>query len=201
MITRTCLGALIVSMATLHANATTRDDIVGTRTEATWRVQSFVFRHSSSVAYSCRALHDKIAAILQAVGAADGAIVALDCRGGMLRTARAHITLASPVEATASSVEMPRWLTARAELVARLRNAPAPSAAPIERFPATWRRVALRRYGHTRLDASDCELVREMVKQVFPRLATHVRGRPMCSNGVTRGMPREVVALVRDGTA
>ena len=69
MIARTLLCVLSACMLTLHANA---DSVIGTRVEATWRVQSLVFHHSSSVAYSCAALRDKIAAILETVGAHHG---------------------------------------------------------------------------------------------------------------------------------
>ena len=86
-----------------------------------------------------------------------------------------------------------------AELVARIRGAPAPTAAAIERFPATWRRVTLPRAVASR--TGDCKLVRAVVKQVLPRLATLVQRTPMCIGGVTRAMPLEVVALVRDPVA
>ena len=198
MIARTLLCVLSACMVTLHANA---DSVIGTRVEATWRVQSLVFHYSSSVAYSCEALREKIAAVLETVGAQDGAVVAMGCRGGLLRSARAHITLASPVVATSENVQMPPALSARAELIARLRGVPAPAAAPIERFPATWRRVLLRRDVSSRIDTADCELVRAMVKQVLPQLSTHVQRKPLCTGGVTRGMPVEIVALVRDPVA
>jgi hypothetical protein len=196
MIARTLLRVLSACMLTLHANA---DSVIGTRVEATWRVQSLVFHHSSSVAYSCAALRDKIAAILETVGAHHGTVVAMECGGGLLRSARAHITLASPVAVTSEAALVPAGFIARAELVARIRGVPAPTAAAIERFPATWRRVSLPRDVASR--SGDCELVRAVAKQVLPQLATQVRRTPMCIGGVTRAMPLEVVALVRDPVA
>jgi hypothetical protein len=193
MIVRTLLCVLSACMVTLQANA---DSVIGTRVEATWRVQSLVFHHNSSVAYSCAALREKIAAILESVGAHHGTIIAMECGGGLSRSARAHITLASPVVATSQAALVPAGFTARAELIARIRGAPAPAAAAIERFPATWRRVSLPRDLSSR--TGDCELVRAVVKQVLPRLSTQVRRTPLCIGGVTRGMPTEVVALVRD---
>lgn len=193
------LSALILCVAALQANATAASDIVGTHVEATWRVQSLVFHHSSSVAYSCAALREKIAAILETVGAHDGTVVAMECGGGLLRSARAHITLASPVVATSENALVPAEFTARAELIARIRGAPTPAAAVVERFPATWRRVTLRR--DVSSVTGDCELVRAMMKQVLPQLSTHVQRKPLCIGGVTRGMPLEVVALVRDPVA
>lgn len=195
----TRLSSLILCVTVLQANAAAGSDVVGTRVEATWRVQSLVFHHSSSVAYSCAALREKIAAILETVGAHDGTVVAMECSGGLSRSARAHITLASPVVATSESALVPAGFTARAELVARIRGAPTPAATAIERFPATWRRVSLSRDASSR--TGDCELVRAMVKQVLPRLSTHVQRKPLCIGGVTRSMPLEVVALVRDPVA
>jgi hypothetical protein len=196
MIVRTMLCVLSACMLTLHANA---NSVIGTRVEATWRVQSLVFHHNSSVAYSCAALREKIAAILDSVGAHRGTVVAMECGGGLLRSARAHITVASPVVATAESALVPAGFIARAELVARIRGVPKPAAAAIERFTATWRRVSLPRDVSSR--TGDCELVRAVVKQVLPQLSTHVQRTPLCVAGVTRAMPLEIVALVRDPIA
>jgi hypothetical protein len=196
MIVRTLLCVLSACMVTMHANA---DGVIGTRVEATWRVQSLVFHHNSSVAYSCTALREKIAAILETVGAHHGTVVAMECGGGLSRSARAHITLASPVVVTSQVELAPAGFTARAELIARIRGAPAPAAAAIERFPATWRRVSLPRDVTSR--TGDCELVRAVVKQVLPRLSTQVQRTPLCIGGVTRAMSLEIVALVRDPVA
>ncbi len=196
MIVRTLLCVLSACMVTLHANA---GDPIGTRVEATWRVQNLTFHHSSSVAYSCVALREKIAAILASVGAHRRSVISMECGGGLLRTARAHITLASPVVATSDVALLPAGFPARAELLARLRGAPAPAAPVIERFQATWRKVELPRDLSSR--TGDCELVRAMVKQILPRLATQVQRAPLCIGGVTRATPIEVVALVRDPVA
>jgi hypothetical protein len=162
-------------------------------------VQSLVFHHNSSVAYSCAALREKIVAMLDTVGAHAGTIVAMECGGGLLRSARAQITLASPIVATSEDARVPAGLIARAALVARIRGAPPPSATAIERFPATWRKVSFPRDLSSR--TGDCELVRAMVKQVLPHLSTQVQRAPLCIGGVTRSMPIEVVALVRDPAA
>ena len=196
MIVRTFLCVVSACLVALHANA---DSVIGTRVEATWRIQSLVFHHSSSVAYSCAALREKIAAILESAGAHRGTVVAMECGGGLLRTARAHITLASPVVVTSEAALVPAGFIARAELVARIRGVPAPTAAAIERFPATWRKVSLPRDVASR--TGDCELVRAVAKQVLPQLSTLVQRTPMCIGGVTRAMPLEVVALVRDPVA
>lgn len=192
------IAVVIACTFALYANASTDSDPIEARVEAIWRVQSFDFYHSASVAYSCGALRGKIAAILKLAGAHASSIVEVECNGTMLRTAQARITLASPVEATPENVRRATTFDGRAELLARMANISLPTAVDIEHFPATWRRVSLRGPGPSRLDASDCELLRGMIKQVFPKLSTRVRGRPLCIDGRMRGMPREVVALVRD---
>jgi hypothetical protein len=193
------LAMMIACTFAVHASATTDNDEIGTRVEAIWRMQSFDFyHHSARVAYSCRALREKIASILESVGAHESAIVQTKCTGNLLRVAQVRITVGSPVEATPENIQRATTFDARVELIARTANIHLPTAVDIERFPATWRRVSLRGHGRSRLDASDCELVRQMIKQVLPKLSTRVQGRPLCTEGVTRGMPHEVVALVRD---
>jgi hypothetical protein len=192
------LTALIASACTAHANASTRGDAVGTRVEAIWRVQSFDFHHSSTVAHSCGALRRKIVRILEAIGADETPSVSIECGNGLLRTALVHITLASPVAATPESVRLATSFDGRAELTARMRKLALPTPAEMERFPAQWRRVSLARHGSLRLDASDCDLVRGMAKQIFPKLAARVERKPVCIDGVTRPIPLEVVALLRD---
>jgi hypothetical protein len=192
------LTALIASACTLHADASTRGDAVGRRVEAIWRVQSFDFHHSSSVAHSCGALRRKIVHILEAVGADEAPSVSIECGSGLLRTALVHITLASPVTATPESVRLATSFDGRAELTARMRHLALPTPAEVERFPATWRRVSLAPRGSLRLDASDCDLVRGMVRQILPKLAARVERKPVCIDGVTRPIPLEVVALLRD---
>jgi len=189
---------LFASICVPHANASAHGSDVGTRATAIWRVQSFDFYHSSSVAYSCPALAQKIALILEAVGAHRSPRVSIECRGGVQRTARVHITLASPVEATPESVRRAASFDGRAELVARMHDISLPTAAQIERFPATWRNVAIGRSAPLRLDAGDCDLLRGIVKRVLPKLATHVRRRPSCIAGVTRPLSLEIEALMRD---
>jgi hypothetical protein len=197
MMMRLC--ALISFATVLPANTLAGSDVIGTRVEATWRVQSLVFHHNSSVAYSCEALRGKIAAMLETVGAHAGTIVAMECGGGLLRSARVQITLASPVVATSADAGAPAQMLARAELVARIRGEPSPRAAAIERFQATWRRVTFPRDLSSR--TGDCELERAMVKQVLPHLSAQVQRAPLCIGGVTRTMPLEIVALVRDPVA
>ena len=196
-----CSALMFACMVMQHANANTERAEVGARVEAIWLVQSFEFHHiSSSVVYSCDELRGKIAAILRSVGAYERLIVQIGCNGNFVRSARASITLASPVEATPENIRRATTFDARAQLIARTRNLTLPTAEGIERFPATWRRISLRGQGLSRRDSGDCELIRATMKQIFPKLSTRVRGLPLCIEGTRGGMAREVLALVRDST-
>ena len=119
----------------------------GATIDAIWHIERIDFAyHSSTVRYECGALQRRIAEILHAVGAHARIGVELTCvSGDMVRHAGAHLTLAVPVEATAENVAAATDYDTRDELIARLRQEQLPSANDIERFPASWRTVALTR--------------------------------------------------------
>jgi hypothetical protein len=144
--------------------------------DAIWHIERIDFSyHSTTVRYECSALQRRIAEILHAVGAHARIGVELTCRSGELtRHAGAQITLAVPVEATAENLAAATAFDTRDELVARVRNEQLPSANDIERFPATWRTVALTRTPPLSLGPADCDLLRAMRDHVFPLLRVRV---------------------------
>jgi len=172
------LGAAAVRAA--DEAAATPSEII----EAIWHVERIDFAyHSTTVRYECGALQRRIAEILHAVGANAHIGVELDCRSGdLVRHAATHITLAVPVEATAENVAAAASYDTRDELVARLRQEQLPSANDIERFPASWRTVALTRTPPLSLGPTDCDLLRSLRDQVFPRLRV-----PVISSGLNCG--------------
>jgi hypothetical protein len=166
----------------------------GATIDAIWRLERVDFTYqSSTVRYECGALQRRIAEILHSVGAHARVGVELTCvSGDMVRHAGAHITLAIPVEATAANVAAATDYDTRDELVARLRQEQLPSANDIERFPASWRTVALTRNPPLSLGPTDCDLLRSMRDQVFPRLRVRVVSSGLnCGGGsATRIQPR-----------
>ncbi|HEX4971212.1 MAG TPA: hypothetical protein VFV69_09150 [Steroidobacteraceae bacterium] len=166
----------------------------GATIDAIWHIERIAFTYqSSTVRYECGALQRRIAEILHAVGAHARVGVELTCvSGDMVRHAGAHITLAVPVEATAENVAAATDYDTRDELVARLRQEQLPSASDIERFPASWRTVALTRSPPLALGPTDCDLLRSMRDQVFPRLRVRVVSSGLnCGGGSdTRIQPR-----------
>ena len=177
----------------------------GETIDAIWHLERIDFAyHSSTVRYECGALQRRIAEILHTVGAHARVGVELTCvSGDMVRHAGAHITLAVPVEATAENVAAATDYDTRDELVARLRQTELPSANDIERFPASWRTVALTRSPPLSLGPADCDLLRVMRDQVFPRLRIRLVSSGLnCGGGSdTRIQPRiHVNALVPSRT-
>jgi hypothetical protein len=157
--------------------------------EAIWRVQHIDFRYDNPRhQYTCDALKNKVRAILRTMGAHEALIIDASCSGDLVvQQLRARISLATPVEATAENVQAATTFDTRDELVAKLGDKRLPTAADLERFPASWRRVSLSRDGRLHLDAGDCELLKSIRKQVMPRLRVDVRdwGR-RCSLEATR---------------
>lgn len=59
-------------------------------------------------------------------------------------------------------------------MLAKLHGTPLPSSDTIERFPAEWKTISMSRDRELNLDASDCELVKQLRRDVFPKLSIRV---------------------------
>ena len=162
---------------------------------AIWQIQRIDFAYNStSVRYSCGNLQRRIAAILQAVGANARMGVELGCNSGeLVRYANVHLTLAMPVEATEENVRAATDFGTRDELVARLHQTQLPTANDIVRFPASWRTVALTRSPPLSLGPGDCDLLRAMRDDVFPRLRVRVVSSGLrCGSGADTRIPPRI---------
>jgi hypothetical protein len=149
--------------------------------DAIWRFQSFPFEYSSSnTYYNCDSLVRKVRAILKAVGAHHSVVVETRCEGGPANRISARIAVATPVIASEENVRAATTFDSRDQLVARLRNLTLPTANDIERFPATWQKISLARaIRDMSITPSDCDLLRGMNEQVFPRISVRVQGRKL----------------------
>lgn len=208
------LAAIGMMVCALQANATTPAegsapalrtptgaDSTGSILSAIWRTHNLNFDyHSTSVQYSCSGLQNKIGRILRAIGAHDSVSVQMQCNGRSFTTdARAQIVVTTAVEATEENVRIATDYDGRDRLVARMRNVSLPGASDIQRFAAEWRTVSLSRDRSVQLDSGDCDLLRGMREQVFPKLSIQVtRASSHCNSGTaTRVRPTlEVAALV-----
>ena len=203
---RTWGFAIVVLIGAMFgASVTAEETAPDTPVTAIWHIERIDFiYHSNSVRYSCGNLQRRIAAILQAVGAHSRIGVELGCKAGELVSyANVHLTLAAPIEATEENVRAATNFDARDELVARLNQTQLPTASDIVRFPASWRTVALTRSPPLSLGPGDCDLLRAMRDDVFPRLRVRVVSSGLrCGGGAdTRITPRiHVNALIPSRT-
>jgi hypothetical protein len=166
---------------------------------AVWKVQSLSFAYNGyATVYSCDSLREKVRDILQVLGARDTLrIRSLGC-ADMVTHGRMEITLESPVEATPENVQALTTYDSTQKLVARVRNERLDRAEELPRFPATWKTVSMRDKP-LRLGPSDCELLEQLRRDVFPQMSIRIeRDRLHCSVAFGNiGQPQlRVAALV-----
>lgn len=186
------VAGLIAASGAWGARSTADEVAVREPVEAIWMTRSvdFVYSNLNSY-YSCTALQSKLRAILQAAGAQHQLAVRMQCASGdLVDTVRAQITMIAPVEATAGNVAAATTFDGRYELIARLRNVQLPTATDIERFAASWRTVTIARGPELSLDAGDCELLKDVSEQIFPRLSVRVDSKLSCAAPGTRAAGR-----------
>jgi len=143
--------------------------------EAIWKRQQISFQYRGhSTFYSCGGLRQKLRDILTGLGARD--TIRLNGYACDDATGRAHfdIILESPIAATDENVNALTTYSAEQHLVARVRGDILPSAADLERFPASWETVSFARNRTMRLDPGDCELVEQLLRSILPRLSVQI---------------------------
>jgi hypothetical protein len=158
--------------------------------EAVWmpRVVDFAY-HADGTFYTCSSLWQKVEGFLLNVGARAGATLQnLHCND-FSATMRLQIALEAPVEATPENLRALTDYDAEDLLVARVRGQPLATAADVKRFPAVWQTISLRNT-RMQLTAGDCELVRQMRRQLLPKLSVQVlKEAARCSPVLARGGP------------
>lgn len=141
---------------------------------AVWRQQSLEFAYQgTATAYSCNTLQRRLEAILRSVGARDGVSIVMQ-RCTDQADAYMQITLESPVEATEANIAAVTQHTSTDELVAKVRNEALATPENIARFPAKWQTVSMSRHKALKLDSGDCELVKQLRRDVFPRMSIRI---------------------------
>jgi hypothetical protein len=166
---------------------------------AVWRQQSLEFAYQgTTTAYSCDTLQRRLEAILRSVGARNGVSVVMQ-RCIDQADAVVQIVMESPVEATAENIAAVTQHTSTSELVAKVRNETLPTPENIERFAAEWKAVSMSRDRALKLESGDCELVKQLRRDVFPHMSIRiVRDNLRCSVAFGNlGQPQlSVAALV-----
>jgi hypothetical protein len=203
--TRLRSGALLALALHLCASlaataAESPADVQPAIVSAVWKPQEIDFHFQSfTTFYSCQALESRVEQILLALGADKKSLQVRSngCEGGRIaRLPYVRIKVMSAVEATPKVLaELESTRTTR-ELAARVKGERAPDAD--ERFDAYWKPVSLFR-GRVRLDPGDCQLVEQMQREVFPKMAIRVtKDQVNCMpNQVSTTMPRlELEALI-----
>lgn len=156
--------------------------------EAIWMPQviNFVYRASDTV-YTCSGLWQKLAGMLVYVGARPSAPSdRLKC-DDVAGTVTLQFALEAPVEATPENLRAMTDFDTEDLLVARLQGKELPSDDDISRFPAEWRMLSFRD-SRLQLTAGDCELVRQMRRQILPKLSVEIVNEPpLCSSLLVHG--------------
>lgn len=143
--------------------------------QAIWKPQRIEFNYQSfTTFYSCDGLESRVKRLLREVGARDDLKVRVTGCEGMNRPTRmpfVRIDMTSPVEATPQALEEINKDKTKRELSARVRGERAEELTA--QFPAHWRKVDLSA-GKLDIDPGECELIDELNKKVFSKLAIKV---------------------------
>jgi hypothetical protein len=159
-------------------------------TEAIWRIQEFDFhfRAERGRYHSCSSLHSKIRGVMEAMGAGS-VIVKIACdRSSLVDSTFARIATAMPMQATPENVQAATTFDTEQQMIARLRDTQLPTAETLERFPAEWREITVKKVHGVRLGPEDCDLLHDLHEQVLPHLASIriVRANFACGNSYLR---------------
>ena len=218
------LRTLAITLSIITVTCAKADEVGSVA--AIWRVQNLPFEfRGDNVAYTCEQFRKKVRAVLISVGAHPSVIVQARCSpatsAGFVRApdasspgreseglpARvpaklstrivASISLATPAIASEENVREATTFNSQRELVAKVNDEPLPTPATIPMFRAIWAPIALNNVADTSLEAGDCELLRQLSRQVFPKIGVEVtRSKLVCSPSVISKPSIEVRALV-----
>jgi hypothetical protein len=162
-----CLGA---------APAMARDD--NPNIDAVWLPQVVNFTYQADYTYySCIGLWQKISGILAHLGARKTAPFQRTRCSDFAPTVSLQIALESPAEATEENLHAITDYDSKDLLVARLQGKQLPTANDIPHFPAAWTTRSTRD-ADVELSPGDCELLRQLRKQVLPKLSVQVLKEP-----------------------
>jgi hypothetical protein len=182
---------MFAAIALSLAHPAAADDVV----PAVWKQQeiSFVYRGGAST-HTCGGLRTQLRSLLIALGAHEATTVtAVECDdAGLAR--RVAIVVASPFEAAAADRDPPHSSTAA--LIARVRSERLEEAPAI--FPARWKTISFASSMRLRLSTGDCELLKQLQRDVMPRLSVRVlrdKMRRQCDFG-SGNRPQLVVAAL-----
>lgn len=167
-------AAGLASAASGQAAATTAPDAVKAPVvNAVWVEREFSFTYMGvGTYYSCDGLRNKIAYILEQVGARKDPKVTVSCfdTGAVEQLPMARIRVAAPAEATPERLAELASDQARRELVGRVQGKGTDVDGATAQFPAERRVVEFEGQRGRRIEDGDCELLHQLLPQVLEPL-------------------------------
>jgi|GEM_PF-1263914 len=194
---RIVLLAAALATSSLAATAAARAETAAA-VDAIWKAQRINFQfHGDGTQYTCSGLREKIERILLSVGARKGVALHVSFCDDLAGAARFQITLESPVEATLQNVQQMTAHDSHDVLIARTRGETLVSAEDLPRLRAAWKTVSFARDRGMRLAPADCELVRQLRRQVLPHMSLRiVSDNVRCSQFGNISAPRLTVSAL-----
>jgi hypothetical protein len=185
----------VVPVANAIAASPADDDTV----EAVWKAQQVNFEYRGySTIYSCQSLEDKLQVILRSVGAREDLQLRSYACNEEIGVARFQVSLQSPVVASEANIREITTHDAKDELVARVNGEKLAAPEDLPRFAAVWKTVSFARDRDMRLERGDCELVKQLRREILPRLSVQVvKDNVRCSSSLgNAGRPRLIVSAL-----
>jgi hypothetical protein len=166
----------VLSLVLLTASDQLRADTDAEPVTAIWLHHEFKFSFiADTVRYRCDELASRVSSVLKAVGATRHSINVSRCTD-FEPLQRLTISATVAAEATERNLHAATHFSSAERLLSEIRKSPLPTEADIERFQAKWRTVELRA-AQLHLDAGDCELLRDVKRQVFTRIGVGVNAK------------------------
>jgi hypothetical protein len=143
--------------------------------QAVWKPEKFTLTYfSPTTYYSCDSLEAKMQRIVDQLGLiGDVHVRAADCGRGVVSMPNIHIEALVPAEATPKVIDELKKDAGYRDLIERLNGKRKQQISAGEKFPAQWRDVQVGR--GLNLTSTDCDLLRQVQRQLLPKLAVKVK--------------------------
>jgi hypothetical protein len=187
--------AVFVLAATAFGASPALGAHVGDVVEAVWKEQQLTFGYRSApVAHTCSGLRTRLRSLLTTLGVHPSMMVTVT--GCEDSTRVVSITLASPVEATTENIEALAPRGAIEDLKAKVRGEPVATAETLRRFSAEWKTISFANALHLRLTPADCELLKQLRRDLMPKLTIRiVSDRMRCASDLASGHRPQLVVM------
>jgi len=186
---------LLILATTLLGATSAHGEHVDGVVQAVWKEQqiSFAYR-TGGAAHTCAGLRTQLRALLVMLGVRETMMITVTGCEQDATMRVVHIALASPIEATPQSLVELTSRNATEQLAARLRGGQPPAAQTVPRFAAEWKTISFANALHLRLSPADCELLKQLRRELMPKLEVRmVKDRMRCSSDLASGYRPQLV--------